>query len=365
MVVIDGFVDAVLASPLGVSWLAVLEAGLLGSGGRSPTSPVSDPSSVSAAADRVGEMSFGSLVDAAVFAGLVESGPWMGDAPAKIAAAYQQAERRAPIAEAVLERFGDELHAPLSRDRQQWFTDGSPWLESGATWFGSFSEVGHAGEFPLAGMWTATDPPSEAIVEMVGAWEYETGPISRWWLPVRPEARVVEIHRPSDWARLVTTHPRPADPHEGWELPGVNQHISDISPLFESADQRAARRSIRKHLVPDWRTVADHYDGIHLSWAGFITSEGCIVDLGDGDVTMLRYWFSERALWLADIFGEPTGAPDPQINFATGNHRPPLPPAPRSTPNSSHVSSGVAEPPATPKELRRESLRPARFRGHA
>ena len=97
MVVIDGFVDAVMASPLGVSWLAVLEAGLLGSGGRSPTSPVSDPSSVSAAADRVGKMSFGSLVNAAVFAGLVESGPWMGDAPAKITAAYQQAERRAPI----------------------------------------------------------------------------------------------------------------------------------------------------------------------------------------------------------------------------------------------------------------------------
>ena len=71
--------------------------------------------------------------------------------------------------EAALERFGDELHAPLSRDREQWFTDGSPWLESGATWFGSFSEVGHAGEFPLAGMWTATDPPSEAIVEMVGS----------------------------------------------------------------------------------------------------------------------------------------------------------------------------------------------------
>ena len=106
---------------------------------------------------------------------------------------------------------------------------------------------------------------------------------------------MVDIHRPLEWARPVKTDPWPADPHEGWELPGVNQHISDISPLFEAADQRAARRSIRKHLVPDSRTVADHYDGIHLSWAGFITSEGCIVDLGDGDVTTLRYWFSERA----------------------------------------------------------------------
>jgi hypothetical protein len=41
---------------------------------------------------------------------------------------------------------------------------------------------------------------------------------------------------------------------------------------------------------------------------------------------MLRYWFSERTLWLADVFGDPRAAPDPQINLAAGSHRPPLPP---------------------------------------
>lgn len=65
---------------------------------------------------------------------------------------------------------------------------------------------------------------------------------------------------------------------------------------------------MRRHLVPDWRSVADRYDGVHLSWAGFITSEGCITDLDDGDVTMLRYWFSERTHWLADVFGQPAPA---------------------------------------------------------
>ena len=322
----DDFVDAVLASPLGVSWLAVLEAGGSGDRGWSSTSPVADPSSVSAAVDRVGQMSFGSLVEAAVFAGVFESGPWMGDAPEKIAAAYRQADRRAPIVEAVVERFGDRLHAPLDRDLQQWFSDGSPWLESIAPLFGPLDEVYGAGEFPIAGLWTSTNPPPEAIAEMVGAWEIETGPVSRWTLPVRPTARVLEIHRPSDWAKLTTAHPRHADPHPGWELPGVNQHLSEIAPLLDGAPQRAAHDSVRRHLVPDWRAVSDRYDGIHLSWAGFITSEGCVVDLDDGDVTMLRYWFSERTLWLADAFGEPTSAPDPGINFATGNHWPPRPP---------------------------------------
>jgi hypothetical protein len=324
--VVDGFVDAVLASPLGVSWLAVLEAGGSSEEGWPATSPIADPAGVSAAVDLIGEISFGRLVESAVFAGVFESGPWMGDAPVKIAAAYEQAERRAPIAEAIAERFGAQLHSPIDHDAQQWFTDGHPWHAERPPLFGGLDDVYGAGEFPLTGLWTATDPPPEALVEIVGSWEYETGPIVRWWLPVRPEARVFEIHRPTDWARLVTAHPRTAEPHLGWELPGVNQHVSDIAPLLASAEDRAARTSVRHHVVPDWQSVAGQYDGVHLSWAGFITAEGYIVDLGDRDVTMLRYWFSERALWLADIFGEPRPAPDPQINFATGTHWPPLPP---------------------------------------
>ena len=271
-------------------------------------------------------MSFGQLVETAVFAGVFESGAWMGDAPAKIAAAYEQAERRVPIAEAIAERFGEQLHARMDHSAQQWFTDGHPWLAKRAPGFERLHEVYGAGEFPLAGLWTATSPPAEALVEMVGAWELETGPITRWWMPVRPEARVFEIHRPADWARLVTAHPRAAEPHPGWELPGVNQHVTDIAPLLGSPGRRAARSSVRHHVVPDWQSVAGQYDGVHLSWAGFITAEGFIEDLGDGAVTMLRYWFSERTLWLADAFGTPRPAPDPQINLATGNEWPPAPP---------------------------------------
>lgn len=180
---------------------------------------------------------------------------------------------------------------------------------------------------------------------MVGSWEYETGPIVRWWMPARPEARVFEIHRPADWARLVTAHPRAAEPHPGWELPGVNQHVTDISPLVESGEHRAARVAVRHHVVPDWQSVANQYDGVHLSWAGFITSEGFISNLGDGDVTMLRYWFSERTLWLADVFGDPHRAPDPHINFETGNSWPPMPP--RATIDRDFILRLLGRPPAT------------------
>ena len=62
---------------------------------------------------------------------------------------------------------------------------------------------------------------------------------------------------------------------------------------------------MRRHLVPNWACLATDYDGVHLSWAGFLTSEGYVSDLGGGDVAMLRYWFSERTHWLTDAFGEP------------------------------------------------------------
>ena len=110
--------------------------------------------------------------------------------------------------------------------------------------------------------------------------------------------------------------------------------------------QRAARASVRHHLVPDWGSVAGEHDGIHLSWAGFITSEGTIIDLGDGDVTMLRYWFSERTLWLADVFAEPRRAPDTHIDLAAGGtHWPPHPP--RAAIDADFIQRLLGRQPAT------------------
>jgi len=66
-------------------------------------------------------------------------------------------------------------------------------------------------------------------------------------------------------------------------------------------------------VVPDWRSVSEHDEGVHLTWAGFITADGCISDLGRGDLAMLRYWFSDRTLWLADVFGSPRPLAPPHL----------------------------------------------------
>lgn len=352
----DGFVDAMVASPLGVTLLAVMESRTHRSEGRM-VSLESSPASVAATVEAIDSMSFGDFVDLAVLTGVIHVGPWMGDAPATAAASYRQVAARLPIAEAVGRRFGTQLHQPIDHDAQQWWWAvrpvGEPWLDRLAPLFRDFDDVYGAGQFTLAGLWTVADPPTEAHEQLIAAWELETGPVGRWRLPASSQARVFEIHRPSDWASLVMDHPRDASPepaHSCWELPTADRHPltdpaprwgwsahrsgplapnrwgvvfgvpnggiapappTNVSALMAVPGQRAARTTIRRHLVPEWRSVAERYDGVHLSWAGFITSEGCITDLGAGDVAMLRYWFSERTHWLANVFGEPQRGADP------------------------------------------------------
>src|SRR5690606_37553965 len=60
------------------------------------------------------------------------------------------------------------------------------------------------------------------------------------------------------------------------------------------------------YLAPDWAAVAAAHDAVHLSWAGFLTTEGFVSVLSGGAVAMLRYWGSERTLWLCDCLGDPT-----------------------------------------------------------
>jgi hypothetical protein len=74
-------------------------------------------------------------------------------------------------------------------------------------------------------------------------------------------------------------------------------------------------------VLPDWAAVRGDYDGVHLSWAGFMTTEGRVTELGDGSVTMLRYWGSERTLWLADVFEDPVPLSAPALSGRVNDDR--------------------------------------------
>lgn len=61
----------------------------------------------------------------------------------------------------------------------------------------------------------------------------------------------------------------------------------------------------------DWEAVAADWDGIHLSWAGYLTADGTLMVLGQGDVTMLRNWGSERTVWLSPVLLDAAPLPVP------------------------------------------------------
>jgi hypothetical protein len=310
---VPGLVDALLAAPAGVVLLAALEREPRPDVSFLPLPARSDPAAVGRAAAWVAGAPTGAVLAAAVEAAEALAGPWTPAAPGNLAVAFRSAAAWRPIAEALVAAHGATLVAPFDAGAQEVWLTGRP-VAHGPR-FADLGAVYGGGEFPWAGLWTVTDPPPAAHDGLVSAWELFDGPVSRWRLPVRPGARVWTVDGPEEWAALVRAYPRPAvRPHGGWELPGPNQRPADLAALLAVPTQTAARGRVAAHLLPDWAAVAADHDGVHLSWAGFLTTEGRVVDLGDGAVTMLRYWASERTLWLADVFGEPEPRPAPRLS---------------------------------------------------
>ncbi len=308
-------VDDLLAAPVGVALLDRLEAAERGLFPSFDALSDSDPEAVGRAALAARALPVEQLLHVVLEAADSLAGPWTGGAPDSLALAYEFAPARRPIAEAVWQRFGELLAGPMG-SQEYWLSRRDPGMtvEPG---FADFSRVYGNGEFTWAGFRTASAPAWQIHDDLVAAWEMFPGPISRWHMPVGPGARVWNINHPAEWVRLVETFPKVAtEPHAGWELPGPNQHKRDVARLAAVPAQHGVRTTLARHVLPDWRAVASEYDGVHLSWAGFITAEGFVRDLGDRAATMLRFWASERTLWFRDVFGEPEPLDAPSL---TGN----------------------------------------------
>ena len=308
-------VDEIIASPVGVAMLAAAEARVRDDVARFDFHGASEPGTVLRASAAMAATDAGAFLALVLDAATRVAGPWTSGAPEALALAYEAAADRRPIAETVAGRFGELLQAPLALGRQEWWHSNREFEPPFDRKFVDFGRVYGNGEFPWDGLWTVTDPPPETHDALVDTWELFPGPISRWRLPARDDARVWRIDCPQDWVDLVERYPREAPgPHSGWELPGPNQRVGETARLLATPAQHAARAVVRRHVLPDWGCVRHDFDGVHLSWTGFITTEGRVSNLADGSVTMLRYWGSERTLWLADVFREPEPLSAPALS---------------------------------------------------
>ncbi len=315
--------DEVMRCPASVALLEALEAEQRTDVSWFSALTTADASAVEQAAAATAALTWGELVKCLVSAAERIGGPWQPEALPHLALAFQLAPARRPIADAIAAHFAA---APREIDlgaQEWWLTDSSNRVLRPA--FCRSHYVYCCGEFTWNGIWTVTSPPPEVHDDLIDVWEMFPGPVSRWRVPIQTNARVFEVNRPTDWARLVTEFPLQASrPHGGWELPGPNQPRDEARQL-ELVSAGLAVRTRAEVFMPDWAAVADAFDGVHLSWIGKLTCDGRVIDLpqlGEHAVSIVRYWGSERTLWLNDVFGTPSPLVAPaltgRINGDTG-----------------------------------------------
>jgi hypothetical protein len=102
-----------------------------------------------------------------------------------------------------------------------------------------------------------------------------------WPVVPDPPVRVYEITGPESWAGLVRRHPLV---------------VSDSrQPDWKRATSRAGH-----WLIPNWLSVADQFDAVHLTVHGYLTTAGRVVEVDDRSATLLAGWSPDETYWLTD-----------------------------------------------------------------
>lgn len=115
-----------------------------------------------------------------------------------------------------------------------------------------------------------------AYYDRVGDYRCEF-PLAWWAMRFPQDARVFEIHSPSDWHELCVRYP--------------------------------ARGTEDDRLVPNWGAVSEEWDGVHLSLGGLLTTEQGRYESSAG-WTMLESWHAEQTYWLRSLETVATRLPD-------------------------------------------------------
>lgn len=123
------------------------------------------------------------------------------------------------------------------------------------------------------------------LVEDAMGWEAATSQRIR----VPAGARIFEITGPRAWAELVARYPVDVSRsrrHDWWRTTGRTG----------------------TWLIPDYLALAAHFDAIHLTVAGYLTTAGRPVDIGSDAASVLAGWDPDQTYWLTDP-PTPTGTP--------------------------------------------------------
>jgi hypothetical protein len=101
--------------------------------------------------------------------------------------------------------------------------------------------------------------------------------------PVRPAGapRIFEISRQDAWITLVQRHP----------IDVSDAHAPDWQHL-------TGRRG--SWLIPNWRSVAEEFDAVHLTVSAYLTSAGQAIAVGPDAASVIAGWDPDATYWLTD-----------------------------------------------------------------
>ncbi|WP_223690046.1 hypothetical protein [Leifsonia poae] len=133
---------------------------------------------------------------------------------------------------------------------------------------------------PLASFTTtrsvgATGPVGLHLIEDSMGWEEaQTRPVG-----IDPRARVYEISTADDWAELCRRFPL--------DLTSSRRH-----------DWYRATGRIGEWVIPDWTSVGEHFDGVHLSAAAYLQAAGLPVPVDGDTASLIAGWGPDETWWF-------------------------------------------------------------------
>jgi hypothetical protein len=172
-----------------------------------------------------------------------------------------------------VERARSENDEGLARSRP----DLPPGSRRGARWWS-------APDFaPLTWTTGAVPPlPTTALLSFIDTHQpFEPTGARVLSVKIKDDARVYEVAGPEDWRQLVECFPM------------------DVTGTHDG-EWRYWGGAVGPWTLPDWSQVAEHFDGIHVTIGGFVTSCGLAIPVGK-TFTMLGGWIPDATLWLKDV----------------------------------------------------------------